>query len=226
MHKTRPIKSAHSLLGFEKHVFEIAYHSCPGKLRQPAESLIIAVLDMSQSDCMDQGVGLILAALQKHKLADDTLALFLSDNVPPFVNSKTIMYEAGVRLPFTLRVPGKGKGILNTNLVLYVDIVPTLLDRAGRPNARKHDPKMAQWHGRSIIPVMEQATEVPGWDHVFGSHTFHEITTYWPTRYMRNRRFKYHRNICWKLDFPLPWFSMRPSHSKGCEILRKSRSQP
>lgn len=181
---------------------------------------------MSQSDCMDQGVGLILAALQKHKLADDTLALFLSDNVPPFVNSKTIMYEAGVRLPFTLRVPGKGKGILNPNLVLYVDIVPTLLDRAGRPNARKHDPKMAQWHGRSIIPVMEQATEVPEWDHVFGSHTFHEITTYWPTRYMRNRRFKYHRNICWKLDFPLPWISMRPSHSKGCEILRKSRSQP
>lgn len=42
----------------------------------------------------------------------------------------------------------------------------------------------------------------PGWDIVFGSHTFHEITNYWPTRFLRTPRYKYHRNVAWQLDFP------------------------
>lgn len=36
----------------------------------------------------DTGVGLILDALQRQGLADDTLVIFTSDNGPPFINSK------------------------------------------------------------------------------------------------------------------------------------------
>ncbi|KAJ5187843.1 Alkaline phosphatase-like alpha/beta/alpha [Penicillium cf. viridicatum] len=56
--------------------------------------------------------------------------------------------------------------------------------------------------GRSILPVLAETSPLEDWGQIFGSHTFHEITNYWPTRMMRNRRYKYHRNIAWRLDFP------------------------
>ena len=64
---------------------------------------------------------------------------------------------------------------------------------------------------------MEELTAENWKQHVFGSHTFHEIQNYWPTRFLRDRRFKYHRNIAWRLDFPfgtdlygsLSWEGMR-----------------
>lgn len=152
---------------------------------------------------MDQGVGLILDALNAAGQRDNTLVLFLSDNGPPFINSKTTLFEAGVRLPFLLRAPGiSAPGSVNPNLVSYVDILPTFLDWAGRGEAKAPEGKI-QRRGRSILSVLGKDSQDEAWGQVFGSHTFHEITNYWPTRFMRNRRFKYHRNVCWKLDFPM-----------------------
>ncbi len=55
----------------------------------------------------------------------------------------------------------------------------------------------------------------------FGSRTFHEVTNYYPTRYLRTARYKYHRNIAWKLDFPSP----PTSHaSLSWEGIRNSKS--
>ncbi|KAK2783148.1 hypothetical protein FQN53_009337 [Emmonsiellopsis sp. PD_33] len=121
---------------------------------------------------LDQGVGLILAALENARLANDTLVVFMSDNGPPFVNSETTLYDAGVRLPLIIRRP-------------------------------EGDPDQGQAPGTLI----------------FGFHTFHEVTNYCPTRYMRTRSFKYHRNIARKLDFPfaadlygsLSWEGLRNS---------------
>ncbi|KAH6999540.1 alkaline-phosphatase-like protein [Ilyonectria destructans] len=56
---------------------------------------------------MDQGVGRILDALERTGAADTTLVLFLSDNGPPFINSKTTLFEAGVQLPFLMRALGR-----------------------------------------------------------------------------------------------------------------------
>lgn len=171
---------------------------------------------------LDQGVGMALDALEAAALQDDTLVLFLSDNGPPFVNSKTTLCEAGVRLPFLMRVPGKHTGVSNPNLVSYVDILPTLLDWAGlvggKPVIKSSPPRK----GRSILEIVDAVDEQPGWDHVFGSHTFHEITNYWPTRYMRDRRYKYHRNVCWKLDFP---FAMDLYASRAWDAMRRSRDE-
>ncbi|KAJ3517918.1 hypothetical protein NM208_g14636 [Fusarium decemcellulare] len=172
---------------------------------------------------MDQGIGLILEALKQSGHVDDTLVLFLSDNGPPFVNSKTTLFDAGVRLPFVMRAPGLASPrATNPNLVSYIDILPTFLDWAGHPEMPS-ETGYIQRRGRSILPVLSCSTPQTGWDTVFGSHTFHEITNYWPTRYMRNRRFKYHRNVCWKLDFPfamdlyasLSWEGMRNSCNDG-----------
>lgn len=169
---------------------------------------------------LDQGIGMVLDALDASGLAEDTLVLFLSDNGPPFINSKTTLFEPGVRLPFLMRVPGRQANVWNPNLVSYVDILPTFLDWAGLSDVQPQSKDAPRRKGRSILDIVDATDLRPTWDHVFGSHTFHEITNYWPTRYMRDRRYKYHRNVCWKLDFP---FAMDLYASKSWEAMRRHR---
>lgn len=147
---------------------------------------------------LDQGVGLMIDALKKNGVYDDTLVIFASDNGPPFVNSKTTLYDAGVCLPMLMRVPGQKEGIASPNFVSYIDILPTMLDWAGQGGKNNNAKRL----GRSILPIADSASELSDWDHVFGSHTLHEITNYWPTRFLRTRKYKYHRNIYPQLQFP------------------------
>lgn len=163
---------------------------------------------------LDRGVGLILQTLEQAGLADDTLVVFLSDNGAPFLNSKTTLYDAGVRLPLIMRAPGVASGIENPNLVSFTDILPTFLDWIGA------DPGKTARKGRSLLPIMEEEGLLDDWQIIFGSHTFHEITNYYPTRFLRTPRYKYHRNVAWQLDFPfsgdlygsLSWEGMRNQH--------------
>lgn len=188
---------------------------------------------------MDLGVGLVLEQLQKSGLAEDTLVLFLSDNGPPFLNSKTTLYDAGVCLPLLVRVPGEKEGVVNPNMVSYVDILPTILDytsAAGGQNVSGEAEQDTRRLGRSFLRVLSAEHIVADKDwaqEVYGSHTFHEITNYWPTRFVRTARFKYHRNIAWRLDFPfaadiygsLTWEDIRdaernPAKTVGSRPLR------
>ncbi|TKA67357.1 hypothetical protein B0A55_09685 [Friedmanniomyces simplex] len=159
----------------------------------------------------DTGVGLVYEALERQGLLESTLVMFTSDNGPPFVNSKTTLYDAGIHLPLIVRQPGAKAGIVNPNMISFVDILPTLLDWAGIPlDARSSDkdsrlPASPPRQGRSFLPLLQRTDLLPESDwqhHVFGSHTFHEMQNYWPTRILRTRRYKYHRNVAWRLDFP------------------------
>lgn len=148
---------------------------------------------------LDQGVGLILDALKQQGAAEDTLVIFLSDNGPPFVNSKTTLYDAGVCLPLVIHSPTQSKpGTASPNLVSYIDILPTLLDWSGQSDKIPHNNRL----GRSLLPILSESDKLDPWDHVFGSHTLHEITNFWPTRFLRTRKFKYHRNLKPELQFP------------------------
>jgi N-sulfoglucosamine sulfohydrolase len=180
---------------------------------------------------LDQGVGLILDNLKASGLLDDTLVIFLSDNGPPFLNSKTTLYDAGICLPFIVRHPNQAvRGIRNPNMVSYVDIFPTLQDWTNTSYKLTVDAPHApsKLAGESFLPILDKPDLVPEsqWKHhIFGSHTFHESTNYWPTRILRTRRYKYHRNVAWRLDFPfsadlygsLAWDGIRHSQPKGKE---------
>ena len=211
---------------FDARIKDIPYE--PSSIKVPA---YINTLDESKFEFseyyrsisrLDQGIGLILESLKASGLEDNTLVIFLSDNGPPFLNSKTTLYDPGVRLPFIVRNPkATVKGIENPNMVSYVDIFPTLLDWTGKT---QHAPSGLA--GQSIFPILEKFNLDPAWkDHVFGSHTFHEVTNYWPTRFLRTRRYKYHRNVAWRLDFPfsadlygsLTWDGIRHSQPRGKE---------
>ncbi len=70
-----------------------------------------------------------------------------------------------------------------------------MLDLAGAPQLAEH------MFGESLAPLLA-APESPGREHVFASHSFHQVTNYYPMRVVRTRRWKFIYNIAWKLDFP------------------------
>jgi N-sulfoglucosamine sulfohydrolase len=52
------------------------------------------------------------------------------------------------------------------------------------------------------LPVL-QREHAPDWGEIYASHTFHEVTSYYPMRAVRDRRYKLIWNAAWKLDFPI-----------------------
>ena len=92
-------------------------------------------------EIMDRGIGELLEELDELKLADNTIVLFASDNGPdpltgPRFNrnlrgTKYQVYEGGIRVPLFVRWPGKFQPGERTQLVHFVDLVPTLLDLCG-----------------------------------------------------------------------------------------------
>jgi N-sulfoglucosamine sulfohydrolase len=69
----------------------------------------------------DTGVSLILTALEQNRLAESTLVCMLGDNRPPFINSKTTLVDTGICLPLIVRSPGAKPGVVNPNLISYID---------------------------------------------------------------------------------------------------------
>jgi len=144
----------------------------------------------------DSGLEALLRVLKETGHWDDTLIIFVSDNGAPFPGAKTTHYEPGVRLPCIVRHPSADKtGGTCDALVTYCDITPTILDFAGI------ETKAKAFHGRSFLPVLT-AEKAEGWDEAFLSHTFHEVTMYYPMRTLRERRYKLIWNIAHELPFP------------------------
>jgi arylsulfatase A-like enzyme len=101
---------------------------------------------------VDEGVGMLLDALEETGQLDDTFIVFLGDNGYFFGEhcigpERRFAYEEGIRSPFLVRYPKRVKaGSRVKNLVLCQDIAPTVLELAGgKPG--KHI------QGRSLAPL-------------------------------------------------------------------------
>ncbi len=145
---------------------------------------------------VDQGVGRLLGVLKEAVKYDNTVVIYISDNGVAFPGAKTTLYEPGMNLPCIVRNPSqRRKGITCNALINYADLAPTIMDFADAL------PKKHEFQGRSFKPVLER--ENPwGWDVTYASHTFHEITMYYPMRVVRERRYKLIWNIAHGLDYP------------------------
>ena len=91
---------------------------------------------------LDENVGLILRTLEKNKLTEKTLVVFLTDNGgPTAVNTsrneplrgfKAQMWEGGIRIPWVMQWPGQiPKGKVYSNPVIALDLLPTFVAAAG-----------------------------------------------------------------------------------------------
>lgn len=143
---------------------------------------------------LDYGVGLLMKLLDEKKLTENTLVVFLSDNGIPFPGAKTTLYDAGIRLPFLVRKPGQKPGQSSDAMIGFTDLAPTVLDWCGvKP--------MPAMRGKSLLPILEEP-HPKGWDTVFASHQFHELTMYYPIRVIRTRQYKLIHNLAHKLEVP------------------------
>ncbi len=143
----------------------------------------------------DAGVGRLIEILKQSGHWDDTLLVLLSDNGMPWPAAKTNTYEAGIRLPCIVRNPyAASRSPLCNAMISYVDIAPTILDFAGAPAT---GPDL---HGRSFLSALQEP-DPAGWDEIYASHTFHEVTMYYPMRAVRSRKYK----LIWNIAYPIPF---------------------
>ena len=188
--------------GVEKHVYDPNEIEVPNFVTDLPEVRAELAEYYQAIDRMDQGIGMLMDVLSRKGETDNTLVVFVSDNGPPFVNSKTTLYDAGVHLPMVIHCPGQKGGVRNPNMVSFIDLLPTFLDWSDNRDLECTNPRGKQRIGRSVLPILELDQLQPEWHHVFGSHTFHETCSYYPTRYLRTPKYKYHRNIAWQMPFP------------------------
>ena len=96
----------------------------------------------------NQSVGRILAALDRLKLSEDTLAIFTTDNGPtnsasarekghqptgPYRGLKTSVWDGGTRVPFVARWPGRiPVGATTDQLIGLTDMLATLAALCGK----------------------------------------------------------------------------------------------
>ena len=147
---------------------------------------------------VDQGVGRLVEILKARGKYDNTLIVFLSDNGSAFPGALATLYEPGMHLPCIVRTPEQQKrGITCDAMINWADIAPTIADFAGAPPAKE------QFQGRSFRGAI-QSESPAGWDEIYASHTFHEVTMYQPMRVFRGRRFKLIWNIVHDQDLALP----------------------
>jgi arylsulfatase A len=115
-------------------------------------------------ESIDQGIGRILAKLEKEGLAENTLFIFTSDNggllgptsCKPYRAGKGSAYEGGVRIPLIIKWPATIKpGSECTVPVISQDIHHTIVEIAGAASS----PENIQ-DGVSMLPLLKQSGEI------------------------------------------------------------------
>ena len=118
---------------------------------------------------IDDSVGQILAALDRHSIADKTLVIYTSDNGPwkltggrggsayPLRGYKFSTYEGGMRVPCIMRWPSKiPAGSVCREIAATIDLLPTLSRLAGCEL-----PTDVVIDGRDIRPLLFYPTTAP-----------------------------------------------------------------
>lgn len=107
---------------------------------------------------MDYQVGRILDTLDRLKIANNTLVIFLSDNggayeanIGELKGGKTDLHEGGIRVPFLARWPGRIKvGSVSNEIGHSTDLLPTICSAAEIPL-----PKNLKLDGINLLPLLQ-----------------------------------------------------------------------
>ena len=167
-------------------------------------------------DRMDQGIGLLFEELKKADKWENTVVIYISDNGIAFPGAKTNVYEPGIKLPCIIKYPGNlVKNRISEEMINWADLTPTILDIAGVLNQAddlllaEYRKRKDEWdntvnegfQGRSFKSILEGNPE-GDWNETYASHTFHEITMYYPMRAVISGNIKLIWNIAYELPYP------------------------
>ena len=117
---------------------------------------------------MDAGIGALMAKLEEHGVAENTIVIFTSDNGPhreggndpdffdsngPLKGIKRSMHDGGIRVPMIVRWPGRvPAGTTVDGPWGFVDVVPTLAEVIGAPAPPDQD-------GLSVLPLWRTGSQ-------------------------------------------------------------------
>lgn len=136
---------------------------------------------------MDEGVGQVLDAIDKHDLRENTWVIFVTDHGIAMPRAKGNLYDAGIETALMMRLPSQSlnRGRHIDALISHVDIVPTILDAIEVPI-----PENLQ--GKSFWNLLN-GEEYTANTHIFSEKTFH--TAYEPMRCIRTTDYKLILNL-------------------------------
>jgi N-sulfoglucosamine sulfohydrolase len=181
-------------------------------------------------DRLDIGIGDLRKELEARGLWKDAVVIFVGDHGPDVTRGKMGVYEAAVRIPFLLKVPGADNAVVREELVSTVDIMPTLLDAADPGQVHDHQ-------GRSLLPLT-QANAAPDWRrYLFTEYITHAPSQFYPRYAVRDERYKLIFNLLGgERENPLGpanycnawWESQKPKylHSPIREVYDRVESPP
>ena len=165
----------------------------PAKLRLPAGSIdtpatrewrakyAAAVLKA------DDDMGVVLDAVREC-LPRETIILFSADHGAQWPFGKWNLYESGVGVPLIVSWPGVIKpGSRSAAMVSWIDFLPTLVEAAGGTAPAGID-------GRSFLPVL-RGQSTGHRDRIFTTHANDGRFNVYPSRAVRDERWKYIRNL-------------------------------
>ncbi len=165
---------------------------------------------------MDQGFGRLFEHLKSAGKWENSVIIYISDNGIAFPGAKTTLYDPGMHLPCIIKLPGNSlAGSVSNAMVNWADLTPTILDLVGilpennafpgregiEETSRPWQDPFAYFQGRSFKDELPKGIN-SDFNEVFASHTFHEITMYYPMRVYQDRRYKLIWNIAWELPYP------------------------
>jgi arylsulfatase A len=107
-------------------------------------------------EIMDEGIGKIVASLDKHNLAKNTLIIFLSDNGAtklgsnvPYKGQKGEVWEGGHRVPAIANWKGVIKPGTSSEQIMSMDLFPTICELTGAAI-----PRDAEFAGKSFRKIL------------------------------------------------------------------------
>lgn len=115
-------------------------------------------------ESVDESVGRLIQTIVKLGLEQNTLVIFTSDNgglTPdktsnyPLMGGKSFPFEAGMKVPFILKWPGKIKPGISKERIVGMDIYPTMLGAAGLPLR-----PMQHVDGLNLMPLFTQDSTI------------------------------------------------------------------
>lgn len=135
---------------------------------------------------LDQGIGTVLDALDRARLAENTLVICTTDHGIAFPGMKCNLTDHGIGVMLIMRGPGGFEGgRVCDAMVSHVDLFPTVCDFVGIDAP-------AWLQGKSIMPLVRgEVGQVR--DQVFAEVNYH--AAYEPMRAVRTRRYNYIRRF-------------------------------
>jgi arylsulfatase A-like enzyme len=108
----------------------------------------------------DQGIGQILATLDRHGLTRNTFVIFTNDNGgewlsrnAPLFHRKATLWEGGIRVPAIFRWPDRvPRGKTTAQVGITMDLTATILAATGTPA-----PDGARLDGMDLLPLIQNA---------------------------------------------------------------------